>query len=115
MLGRGLRLRGIKWRVQCKVNKERSLRRRTGVMQSCMIFHPFCRIFAEFHGFIRLNCSFGKGYGVDLIRGCHFLLFLFFYFFCELRGKFSGFLLWLHTFHRENKMICRMKIASSQC
>lgn len=97
MLGRGLRLRGIRWRVQCKANKERSLKCRIVVMQGCMIFHllrSFCRIFAEFHGFICLNCSFGKGYGVDLIRGCHF--FAFSIIIARFGGKFSGFLLWLH-------------------
>lgn len=35
----------------------------------------FYRIFAEFYGFVR-QLFFWKGYGVGLIRGYHFLLFL---------------------------------------
>lgn len=71
MLGRGLRPRGIRWRALFKANKENS-RRKIRVMQSCMIYDEnipflgaflpdFCRIFAEFYGFVRLNCSFGRG------------------------------------------------------
>lgn len=58
-----------------------------------MIFHPlgsFCRIFAEFHGFICL--FFWKGVWSGLDSRLSFSIF----FFARFGGKFSGFLLWLH-------------------